>query len=61
MGSTNLKKARKNLGLTQKEVASKIGIKANSYARIERGNAKPSFDRLKAICKVLKIDFPLKS
>ncbi len=58
MGSTNFKKARKNLGLTQEDVAAKIGITTNSYARIERGDAKPSYDTLKEICKVLKLPFP---
>ena len=57
----NLKKSRKKLNLTQAEVATKAGIITNSYARIERGDAKPSFDTLKAICKVLKIDFPFRS
>lgn len=61
MSTTTMKKARESLGLTQEEVGVKIGITANSYARIERGVKKPSFDTLKAICKVLKIDFPLKN
>jgi len=58
MGTSNFKKARKSLGLTQEQVAAKIGKTANSYARIERGDAKPSYDTLKAICKVLKLPFP---
>jgi len=58
MGVTNFKKTRKNLGLTQEQVAEKVGITTNSYARIERGDAKPSYDTLKAICKVLKLPFP---
>ncbi len=61
MSSTNLKKARKNLGLTQEQVANKIGKATNTYARIERGVAKPSHDTLKAICKVLKLPFPIYS
>ncbi len=55
----NLKKARKKLGLTQAEVAGRVGITANSYARIERGT-NPSYETLKAICKVLKLDFPFR-
>lgn len=58
MGASRLKKARKSLGLTQEQVAEKIGITANSYARIERGDAKPSYDTLKAICRILKLPFP---
>jgi transcriptional regulator with XRE-family HTH domain len=61
MGATNFKKARKNLRLTQKQVAEKIGITENSYARIERGDAKPSYDTLKAICRVLKLELPFKT
>lgn len=53
------KKARKGLKLTQADVAGKIGITANSYARIEQGRAKPSYDTLKAICKVLGLPFPV--
>lgn len=55
----NLKKARKRLSLRQEDVAVKVGITTNSYARIEQGRAKPSYDTLKAICKELKIPFPL--
>lgn len=55
----NLKKARKKIGLTQANVGEKVGITANSYARIEQGRAKPSYDTLKLICKILKIPFPL--
>ncbi len=56
----NFKKIRRKLGLTQADIAEKIGITTNSYARIEQGRAKPSYDTLKAICKELKIPFPLK-
>lgn len=61
MGATNFKKARKNLDLTQEQVANKVGITPNSYARIERGDAKPSYDTLKAICRVLKLELPFKT
>ncbi len=53
------KKARKKIGLTQREVGEKIGITTNSYARIEQGRAKPSYDTLKLICKVLGLPFPV--
>ena len=33
----NLKKARQDLGLTQKQVAEKIGLKVGSYQLIELG------------------------
>lgn len=51
----NLKKARQSSGLTQREVADKVGINTNFYARLERGEEKPSLDTLKTIAKILKI------
>lgn len=57
-GSQELKKlkaARKKLGFTQVDVAEKVGIYPNHYARIERGEVNPSWDTLKEILKVLKI------
>ena len=51
----NIKKARANTELTQAEVARKVGINVNYYARIERGEHVPSLDVLEAIAKVLKI------
>ena len=50
----NLQKARDNAGLTQLEVATKVGIHVNYYARIERGMI-PSLKTLRAIAKVLKV------
>lgn len=52
-----LKSARKSLGLTQAEVAKKAGIYVNHYALIERGEANPSNETLKAILKVLKLKY----
>lgn len=54
-----LKKARKKMGLKQREVAKEIGIETNSYARIEQGRAKPSYNTFKKICQVLKLPFPV--
>ncbi len=51
-----LKKARKELGLTQAQVAEKVGIIANHYALIERGEKSPSRETLKEIMRVLKIE-----
>ncbi len=50
-----MKKARLELGLTQAEVAKKAGIHVNYYARVERGEENPTFDRLGKIFVVLKI------
>lgn len=39
----NLKKERQKLGLTQSEVAKKIGIARTTYTNIENGTKDPSF------------------
>lgn len=51
----NIKKARLKTDLTQAEIAKKVGINVNYYARIERGEHVPSLEVLEAIAKVLKI------
>lgn len=52
----SLKKARKSLGLTQTEVAEKVGISSNYYSMIERGTRKnPGSDVMTKIAKVLKL------
>lgn len=35
---------RKSQGLTQKEIAEKLGINATYYSRIETGNQNPSYE-----------------
>ena len=50
-----LRRVRENLGLTQAEVAKKADLHTNYYARIERGEENPSFEKLQGIMKVLKI------
>jgi transcriptional regulator with XRE-family HTH domain len=54
-GNKNLKKARMKSGLTQAEIAEKINVHVNYYARIERGEVRPSLDTLEAITKILKV------
>lgn len=50
-----LRQVREHAGLTQAEVAEKADIHVNYYARIERGEENPSFEKLQGIMKVLKI------
>jgi transcriptional regulator with XRE-family HTH domain len=50
-----LKEARKKVGLTQAEVAEAAEVNTNYYARIERGEENPSFEKLNRIMKVLKM------
>lgn len=51
----NLRKARKNLGLKQSEVAKKAGITSNYYAMVERGEVNASANVLEDIFKALKV------
>jgi putative transcriptional regulator len=51
-----LKKARKNLGLTQVQVAEKVGISSNYYSMIERDQREnPGSQVMAKIAKVLKL------
>ena len=47
---------RKQLGLTQAELATKVGLEeASSLQRIEHGRRPPSFKRLVALARELKV------
>lgn len=50
-----LRRAREKAELTQAEVAERSGVHVNHYARIERGEENPSFEKLQAIMKALGI------
>lgn len=50
----NLKVVRKELSLTQQEVALRAKLHTNYYARIERGEENPSFETIEKIVKALK-------
>ncbi len=47
--------ARERLGLTQAEVAHKVGLVPDVYGRIERGTLVPSVPSLRRLCLVLGI------
>ena len=51
-----IRKAREDAKLTQLEVASKAEIDVNYYARIERGIANPSYEKLHSIMTALNMD-----
>jgi len=53
--SERLKKLRKDAGLTQVDVASKLGISQQAYASWERGVKKPTQDNLVKIAQVLNV------
>ncbi len=50
---------REHWGYTQKEVAEALGIKENSYAKIERGESSPGGAVIELL-NVLKIDHRLR-
>ena len=53
--ANKIKEARVSKNLRQIDVAKKAGLNANSYAKIERGEAKPSVLTLTKILKALEI------
>lgn len=50
-----LRAVREKAKLTQAEVATKAGVHVNYYARIERGEENPSFEKLQSVMKALGI------
>jgi transcriptional regulator with XRE-family HTH domain len=50
-----LKAARERAEMTQAEVAEAANVNVNYYARIERGEENPSFEKISAILKALGI------
>ena len=51
----NIKKYRKQKGLTQKELASKVGVAASTITKYEKGDLEPSLDTIKKIANVLDV------
>ena len=53
--SERLKKLRKEAGLTQVDVAEKLGISQPAYASWERGKKKPTQENLIKIAQILNV------
>ena len=51
----NIKEKREQLGISQKELAEKVGISQSFLCDIEQGRCKPSIDTAVKLAKVLKI------
>ncbi|MBU8897337.1 transcriptional regulator [Corallococcus sp. H22C18031201] len=49
------REARERLHLSQADVASRVGIALEVYARIERGRVLPSATTLRRLCRVLSV------
>ena len=54
--ATSLRHLRKTRGLTQSEIADKIGVSPSAYAMYERGEREPSIDKLIALADTLHVD-----
>lgn len=54
----NIQRKRKLLGLTQDELAERLGIGQQSLSRMERGTMAPKFERLEDIAKALYCSVP---
>ena len=51
----NLKWAREQKGLSQKDVAEKIGVAKSTYSLYESGNREPNVQTIKKIANVLDV------
>ena len=52
-----MKKIRTEKGLSQKEVAKRLGVSQPSYAQYESGKRKPKFETIQKIAKALEVTF----
>ena len=51
----NLKEARKQCGLTQKQVASSLDVVESCYANWEQGRTEPNIDMLRRLGKLFSV------
>jgi putative transcriptional regulator len=52
----NLKNIRKEKGLSQKQVALKLGVVESCYANWEQGRTEPSITMLRKLCEIFIIN-----
>ncbi len=51
----NFKRARKNAGLTQQQVADALGLERSAVAHYEKGDSTPAFKNIPKICELLNV------
>ena len=54
-GGQVIQRMRKERGMTQEQLAEKVGVDSNSISRIERGRLIPALPTLIGICNALEI------
>ena len=52
----NLKNIRKEKGLSQKQVALKLGVVESCYANWEQGRTEPGISMLRKLCEIFVIN-----
>lgn len=52
-----LKNGRKNVGMTQKQVAEKIGVRQSVYSQWETGRYEPDIDTLLELLRIYNLDY----
>ena len=55
----NIKKARLNVGLTQSEVAEKLGVAQAQYARWENGGRNPKDETVGKLAEIFETSFEI--
>ena len=55
----NIKKARLNVGLTQSEVAEKLGVAQAQYARRENGGRNPKDETVEKLAEIFGTSFEI--
>lgn len=51
----NLKEARQTSGLSQKEVAERLGVAKSTYSLYESGKREPDVERIKKLAQILGV------
>jgi transcriptional regulator with XRE-family HTH domain len=59
-GTHLVREARKRAGLTQAEVAARVGTTQSAVARIESGRVSPSLERLTALVRACGLDIDVR-
>jgi transcriptional regulator with XRE-family HTH domain len=60
MSGQLLREARRRAGLTQRALAERAGVTQPTVARIERGDSRPSLERLLTLIRVCGLDLDIR-